>query len=144
MISQDRRDEAWYIALTRDGGGEYHHLSKDALVEQLTEEWNREYNGIFVGRDIDCEGRLLIFFRGQDAQVFYEDFVNGRWLSSYNPTVSNESDRAELVRLSPENTEESSFPRYSIISKARLSRLFDSIWILARSMGYTCWMRKVG
>jgi hypothetical protein len=111
------QDKAWNTYLTNYGESEYHRLSKEDLLDILQEEWGRAFNGIIIGRDIDCVGRLLVFFCHSDAYVAYEDFVNNAWWCSYHLKACAEPGWDELVRLTPDDTEEYSFRRCSIIRK---------------------------
>jgi hypothetical protein len=105
-------DEGWNIHLVHEDA-EYHHLSRDDLLAILEDEWEKEFNALLIGRDVDCLGRLGAFFLGDAASVYYEEFDTGRWLSSYGPNGGD-----ELVRLSPENAEDYCFLRCQLIDKA--------------------------
>jgi hypothetical protein len=97
--------------------GEYHHLTKQELLELVQDEWTREFNGFFIGRDIDCVGRLCVFFHRDRAFAGYEDFDNKLFLASCDAEACNGRNWDELVRLTPDDAEEYSFRRCSIISK---------------------------
>src|SRR5262249_25635361 len=91
--------------------------------ELLEEEWNREFNGVFIGRDVNCLGRLATFFRGDSAYVAYEDFESPEWPCSYDLEACERADWCEMVRLTPEDTQEYSFRKCSIIPKNRAWRI---------------------
>jgi hypothetical protein len=116
-------DDEWNVLLLHEGA-ECHHLSKDELLGILEDEWAREFNALFIGRDVDCVGRLGTFFFGDTAYVCYEDFEMERWLCSRGPKDAVAGGDT-LVRLSPENAEEYSFPRQSLITKAEA-------WVILR------------
>jgi hypothetical protein len=117
------QDQAWNLFVTNYGEGEYHSLSKEDFLDLLDEEWARDFNGIFIGRDVDCIGRLGVFFYHSSAYVGYESFVSNDWWSSFDPSVCYEPNQREMVRLSPDDTQDWSFPRCSIIPK-------DQAWVI--------------
>jgi hypothetical protein len=112
---QPTPDDEWNVLLLHENA-EYHHLSKDILLSILQDEWGKEFNALFIGRDVDCVGRLGAVFLGDAAFVSYEEFATGRWLFSRGPDDPR-SGGDRLVRLSPENAEDYSFPRRSLITK---------------------------
>ena len=117
MQHDQQHDRAWNIFLTNYDEGEYHRLSKEELLGILQDEWEKDFNGIFIGRDVDCVGRLGIFFKGVEAFVGYEDFENNLFWASYDAKAREAADWDQMVRLSPDDSQEWSFQRCSIIPK---------------------------
>src|SRR5262249_52931666 len=115
LAMESRLDNEWYILLLHEDA-EYHHLARVDLFDLLREAWAKEFNALFIGRDVDCLGRLGAFFRDESAYVAYEEFDTGRWLSSHNPSGA-EGNGEEDVRLSPDNAEDYSFLRRLLITK---------------------------
>ncbi len=130
-------DSNWNLALLNDGG-EYHHLSKDELLELVGEEWYRDYNAMFIGRDVDCVGRLGVFFMAQSAFVGYEDFERQLFWSAYVPSAREKANWSEMIRLSPPDTNDWSFRRSEIVSKEHAWAIVD--YYLASSQTIDMWL----
>ena len=117
MSDHSDQDKVWNIAVTNYGEYEYHELSKAELKEIFQEQWKERVNGILIGRDVECVGRLGVFFSDDMAFLAYEDFDNRQWRYSYDLKACEKADWNELVRLTPDDAEEYSFRRCSIIPK---------------------------
>lgn len=118
VVQQDQHQEnAWYVMFMNYDDGEYHHLSRTALLEILREEWGKQFNGFFVGRDVECVGRLGVFFQGMHAYIGYEEFDSTNWWSSFDLNACETPDCNEMVRLTPDDAEDFSFRRCSLIPK---------------------------
>lgn len=124
--SEDSVENVWNLSVTNYEEYEYHELSREELQEILREEWNRSFNGLFVGRDVDCVGRIGAFFYQDQAYVAYEDFEKQALCCSYDPTVRERSDWDSYVRLTPGNTHDFSFRRCSIITKASAMQIIEN------------------
>ncbi len=94
----------------------------------LQEEWGREFNGIFIGGDVNCIGRLMVFFQGDLAYVAFEAvFEREQWRCSYEVRMACDGlDWDELVRLTPDDAQEYSIRRCSIIPKDRAWHIVKS------------------
>lgn len=125
MSSEEDEGKVWNIYITNCEEFECHGLTKADLHEMLEDEWNREFNGIIIGRDRDCRGRLIVFFKGKSAYVAYDDFDDPRWLCAFDLEACKSEDRDELVRLTPDDTQEYSFRRRSVIPKERALRIVE-------------------
>jgi len=119
MSNESGQKKVWNIYVTNYEEYECHELSQEELQEMLQDEWNREFNGIFVGRDVDCTGRLMVFFQADSAYVAYEDFERQEWRCSYDLEACERPDWDELIRLTPDDTQDYAFRKCSIISKDR-------------------------
>lgn len=125
MNNEPSHEKVWNIYVTNYGEYECHDLSKDELQGILEDEWNREFNGIFIGRDVDCIGRLMVFFQADSAYVAYEDFERQEWRCSYELDACERPDWDELIRLTPEDTQDYAFRKCSIIPKERALRIVE-------------------
>ncbi len=126
MNSQASQEKVWNISVTNYEEYECHQLSKEELQEMFQDEWNREFNGIIIGRDVDCLGRLMVFFKDGNAYVAYEDFETQQWRCSYELEACERPDWDELIRLTPDDTQDYAFRRCSIIPKERALRIVES------------------
>lgn len=125
MSIEASQDKVWNISITNYEEYECHELSREELQAMFQDEWNREFNGIFFGRDVDCVGRLMVFFKEDSAYVAYEDFEKQEWRCSYELEACERPDWDELVRLTPDDTQEYAFRRCSIISKDRALQIVE-------------------
>ena len=125
MNNESNHEEGCNVYVTSYAEYECDELSLEELHEMLQDEWCREFNGIFIGRDVDCVGRLLVFFRADSAYVAYEDFENQEWRCSYELEACEKPDWNELVRLTPDDTQDYAFRKCSIISKDRALQIVE-------------------
>jgi hypothetical protein len=126
MKGKSEHEKVWYLALTNYEESEFHYLSINDLRELLEAEWDQHFNGIFIGRDVDCVGRLGVFFLGESAFVAYEDFDTGECQVSFDLTAIDRQDWDRMVRLTPEDTQEYSFRQCNLIPKPRAWEIVDS------------------
>lgn len=118
-------DKVWNLYVTNYEEYECHELSKEDLREMLQEQWDRNFSGFMIGRDVDCIGRLGVFFYDDNAYVAYEDFEKGEWRCSYDLGACDSPDWDEMVRLTPDDTQDYSFRRCSIIAKTRAMQIVN-------------------
>lgn len=135
MNTKADEDKVWNLLVTNYEECEYHGLSMEELKEFLQDEWSRDFNGMFIGRDVDCIGRLGIFFYEDKAYVGYEDFEKQQWVCSFDLDACNRPDWDEYVRLTPDNTQEFSFLRCSIIPKSRAMQMVENYLASGRLEG---------
>ena len=125
----------WNVQLQNYRNYEYHELTIGDLKEILEDEWSCEFNGIFIGRDRDCTGQLGIFFRADSAYVAYEDFDHQQWWCSYNLAACDAEDWNELVRLTPDDAEDFTFRKCSIISKQNAWQIVEQYLLTGSKAG---------
>jgi hypothetical protein len=118
--------KVWYLSVTNYEEYECHRLSMQELKELIADEWDRRFNGLFIGRDVDCVGRLGVFFYDDMAYVAYEDFEREEWHCSYDLAACDRPDWDELIRLTPDDTHEFSFRRCSIIGKKHAFQIIET------------------
>jgi hypothetical protein len=111
--------------VTNYGEREHHDLSLSGLQELLLQEWKREFNGLIIDRDEEGVGRLYAFFSGELAYVAYEDLDNEQWRCSYDLDECKRTGWDELVRLTPDDTQDYAFRKCSLISKDRAMRIVN-------------------
>src|SRR5262245_52237498 len=104
---------------------EFHRLSMEDLRELLEAEWEQPFNGLIIGRDVDCVGRLWAFFRGESAYVSYEDFDSIYFRNTFDLAACDRPDWEKMVRLTPDNAQDWSFRKCEIIPKARAWEIVD-------------------
>jgi hypothetical protein len=119
MKEENEHEKVWYLSCTNYKESEFHHLSMEELRELLEAEWQQHFNGLFIGRDVDCSGRLGAFFLGERAFVAYENFDTSEWRYSYDLTACERRDWDDMVRLTPDDTQDYAFRRCQLIPKQR-------------------------
>lgn len=125
MTNEICQNGEWNLSLSNYDEYEYHDLSRNDLLSILNDEWHQSFNGIIIGRDINCAGRLHVHFLDDTAYVAYEDFVNGEWKQTFDLKVCEEHAWDYLIRLSPDDAHEYSFPRCSLVPKQVARAIVD-------------------
>lgn len=134
MQDNQNQDKPWYLILVFENW-EMHELSGEDLLELLREEWAKDFNGLFIGRDIDGVNRLGVFFSDNRAFVGLENFVSDAFSCSYNPAARSAADWDEMVRLSPRDREDFSYRRCEIISKEQAWEMLEEYLLSGRVRG---------
>jgi hypothetical protein len=120
---QQTLEGEWYLVRVHENW-EYHHLSRDDLLDLLRQEWARDFSAFLVGRDVECVGILEVFFLADMAYVSYVGFDGNRWLASTSPDPAD-PEQDEMVRLSPVDHEDFSFPRRFLVPKVEAWRVIQ-------------------
>jgi hypothetical protein len=125
MNNEFTEDKAWNLSVINYKEYEYHELSIADLQEVLQEEWNRPFNGMFIGQDVDSVGNLGVFFYHDMAYVGYDDFSNEQSWCSYDPEACDRPGWDEMVRLTPDDAHDFAFVRGSLIPKERAQQIVE-------------------
>lgn len=113
---EERTENVWHLTFVFDNL-EYHHLSREEILKLLQQEWEKEFNGLIIGQDVNRIGRLIVLFYHEAGFVNYEDFENHLQWVSFDINQFNAPDWDRLVRISPTNVDDFTFRKCSIISK---------------------------
>lgn len=126
MTNHDDEAKVWNVTFMNYGEHEYLDFSLNELQVILREEWQREFNGLIIGPDIECRGQLFAFFWGERAYIAYEDFGTKEWKCSYDMQACERPDWNDLIWLAPDDAQDRPFRKCSIISKGHAWQIIQT------------------
>ncbi|HXG10418.1 MAG TPA: hypothetical protein VNK04_11690 [Gemmataceae bacterium] len=117
---------------------ESRHYGTDLTLAELEalipEEWNRDFNNLYLA-NWDRKNDLSITFQGNNAVVLYSDYKTGHHWSSCDLRRVHDPKAAEVIRLSPEDSEDFSFEGYRVIPKQEAFRILKHYMSYGQPIG---------